>query len=186
MTKPNLDHPTLPALKEAFPDGKLVATEFRGETTVVVPPPLLHDVLHFLRHDERCRYDFLSDIIGVDYLRYPKSKGPEGRFGVIYNLCSTELTRRLFIKVLLDPSLDTSGVEEDPALRLPSCCDIWPGAEWPEREVFDMFGIRFDNHPDLRRILLWEDYPAYPLRKDYPVRGRGERESYRVIDRSSA
>ena len=186
MPKPNLDHPSLGPLKEAFPGAGLVATEFREETTVVVPPTKLHDVLRFLRHDERCRYDFLSDVIGVDYLRYPKSKGPEGRFGVVYNLCATSTAQRIFIKVLLDPSLDTTGIEEDPALRLPSACDLWPGAEWPEREVFDMLGIRFDGHPDLRRILLWEDYPAHPLRKDYPVRGRGERESYRVIDRSSA
>ena len=186
MPKPNLDHPSLPHLKQAFPDAGLVATEFRGQTTVVAPPRVLYDVLKFLRDDERCRYDFLSDIIGVDYLRYPKSTGPQGRFGVVYNLCSTPFTRRLFVKALLDPTLDTSGIEEDPALALPSVCDIWPGAEWPEREVFDMFGIRFENHPDLRRILLWEDYPAHPLRKDYPVRGRGERESYHVVDRSSA
>ncbi len=73
-----------------------------------------------------------------------------------------------------------------PALYLDSVTDIWPGAEWPEREVFDMFGIRFRNHPDLRRILTWEAYPAHPLRKDYPLRGRGEREQYKIVDRTSA
>jgi NADH-quinone oxidoreductase subunit C len=69
---------------------------------------------------------------------------------------------------------------------LDSACDLWAGAEWMEREVFDMLGIRFRNHPDLRRILLWEEYPGHPLRKDYPLRGRGERESYQVVDRTSA
>ena len=94
--------------------------------------------------------------------------------------------QRLFVKTLLDPSIDTRGIDDDPKLHLPTVCDLWPGAEWPEREVFDMFGIRFDGHPDLRRILTWETYPAHPLRKDYPLRGRSEREAYRVIDRDSA
>src|SRR5690606_7679582 len=135
---------------------------------------------------------FLSDVAGIDYLNYPAQRTlaadspARGRFAVVYNLVSVQHNRRLFVKVHLDPSLDTSGVEPDPALHLPTVTDLWPGAEWPEREIFDMFGIRFDGHPDLRRILLWESYPAHPLRKDYPVRGRGERESYRVIDRTSS
>jgi NADH-quinone oxidoreductase subunit C len=186
-SKPNLDHPTLPLLKAAMPKVKLLATEFRGQTTVVVPKDDVHTALAFLKHDKDCRYNFLSDIIGVDYLNYPSSKNaPKGRFGVIYNLCSTIFERRLFIKVLLDPSIDTSGTEHDPALHLRTATDIWSGAEWPEREVYDMFGIYFDGHPDHRRILTWESYPAHPLRKDYPLRGRGERESYRVVDRDSA
>jgi len=192
---PNLDHPILPLIKAAFPNAKLFATEFRGETTLVVEPAVLHDLLAFLRNDEKCAYDLLSDIAGIDYLRYPKAKSapegmPTGRFAVVYNLLATGTTgpesRRLFIKVLLDPSLPTDGIVEDPALVLPSVTNIWPGAEWMEREVFDMFGIRFTDHPDLRRILTWESYPAHPLRKDYPVKGRGEREDYRVVDRDSA
>ncbi len=184
-TSPNLDHPTLPIVKAAFPDAKLLAAEFRGETTLVVQPSDLHAVLAFLKQDEQCSYDMLSDVVGVDYLRYP-DLNRDGRFGVVYNLLSLRDNRRLFVKTYLDPTQDTSGVEEDPALYLPSVCDLWPGAEWPEREVFDMLGIRFTDHPDLRRILLWEDYPAHPLRKDYPVRGRGERETYRVVDREDA
>jgi NADH-quinone oxidoreductase subunit C len=193
MVKPNLDHPTLPLVKQRFASAgtsggvKLVATEFRGQTTLIVPSASLHEVLRFLRDDPACAYDFLSDVTAVDYLNYPAPKGaPAGRFGVIYNLVSTTHNRRLFVKTMLTPTLDTTGVEDDPALHLPSACDIWAGAEWTEREVFDMFGIRFDGHPDLRRILTWEAYPAHPLRKDYPLRGRGEREDYRVIDRESA
>ena len=190
MTTPRLDHPTLPRLKEHFPEVRLFATEFRGQTTVVVPPAHLHDVMVFLRNDPACDYDFLSDVMGVDYLNYPKGRGlPEdaqGRFGVIYNLVSYRHKQRLLVKVLRDPSMDTGGIEDDPALHLPSVCDIWAGAEWPEREVFDMFGIRFDGHPDPRRILTWEAYPAHPLRKDYPLRGRGEREAYEVLDRQSS
>jgi len=88
--------------------------------------------------------------------------------------------------VFLNPSLPTDRIVADPARFLDSVTDLWPGAEWPEREVYDMFGIRFRNHPDLRRILTWEAFPAHPLRKDYPLRGRGEREAYRVVDRTDA
>ena len=191
----HLDHPTLPIIKEAFPDAKLFATEFRGQTTLIVEVPVLHSLLRFLRDDDRTKYDLLSDIAGIDYLRYPKPTHapeglPAGRFACIYNLTATGTSgpesKRLFIKVLLDPSLPTDGIEEDPALVLPTVTDLWPGAEWMEREIFDMFGIRFTDHPDLRRILTWESYPAHPLRKDYPVKGRGEREDYRVVDRDSA
>lgn len=178
-----MPHPTVDRLKQQFTGRGLRAAEFRDDTTVIVPRELLHDVLRFLRDDAACGYDFLSDVFGVDYLNYPDA---DHRFAVVYNLVSTRLNRRILVKVLLDPTLDTSGIEDDPALHLPTACDLWPGAEWTEREVFDMFGIRFDGHPDLRRILLWESYPAHPLRKDYPLRGRGERERYRVIERDSA
>ncbi|RMH13417.1 MAG: NADH-quinone oxidoreductase subunit C [Planctomycetota bacterium] len=181
---PTLDHPTFARVKEAFEGKKFRATEFRGQSTLVVEPQDLLDVMRFLREDEQCRYDFLSDVIGIDYLGYPTPM--PGRFAVVYNLVSYEHDRRFFVKVYLNPTRPTEGIEEDPALYLESMCPIWPGAEWPEREVFDMFGIRFRNHPDLRRILLWEDYPAHPLRKDYPLRGRGEREMYRVVDRTSS
>jgi NADH-quinone oxidoreductase subunit C len=192
MAKPNLDHPTLPLVKQRFPDTKFLATEFRGQTTLVVPNDKLHDVLQFLRDDSQCAYDFLSDVTAVDYLQYPARQPipgePEktGRFAVVYVLVSTVHNRRLIVKTLLNPTLDTAGIEDDPALHLPTVTDLWPGAEWTEREVFDMFGIRFDGHPDLRRILTWEKYPAHPLRKDYPLRGRGERDDYRVIERDSA
>lgn len=182
--KPNLDHPTLKLVKERFPDRHLRATEYRGQTTLIVEPADLHDVMAFLRTDPRCDYDFLSDVVGIDYLNYPASM--PGRFAVLYNLCSYRRTDRIRVKTFLDPSIPTEGTDEDPALWVDSVTDLWPGAEWTEREVFDMFGIRFRNHPDLRRILLWESYPAHPLRKDYPLRGRGERENYKVVSRTDA
>lgn len=182
---PNLDHPTLAQVKAAFPEASLKATEFRGETTLVVETQDLLPILAFLKDLEAGPYDFLSDIVGVDYLNYPDHSLP-GRFAVVYNLNSFATNLRLFVKIYLDPSLPTDGIQEDPALYLPSATGLWPGAEWMEREIFDMFGIRFSDHPDLRRILSWEDFPAHPLRKDYPVRGRGERETYRVVDREDA
>lgn len=178
------NHPTLAVVKGAFPGRKLRATSFRGQTTLIVEPGDLHAVMKFLRDDERCAYNFLSDVTAVDYEGYPAKT--LGRFAVIYNLCAYDRDDRILVKVFVDPSIPTEGIEHDPALHVDSVCDIWAGAEWMEREVFDMFGIRFDNHPDLRRILLWEDYPGHPLRKDYPLRGRGERESYRIVDRTSS
>jgi NADH-quinone oxidoreductase subunit C len=184
MAKPSLDHPTLPRVKAAFPDVKFLAAEFRGQTTLVVPNEHLHRVLRFLRDDPECDYNFLSDVTAVDYLGYP-SETP-GRFAVVHLLLSHRHDRRLTVKVHLNPTVDTSGIDPDPALDVESATDIWPGAEWREREVFDMFGIRFRNHPDLRRILTWQEYPAHPLRKDYPLRGRGERETYKVVERDEA
>lgn len=178
------DHPTFAHVKSAFPTLDLHATEFRGQSTLIVRPGDLLRVMRFLRDDPRCLYDFLSDVTCVDYLGYP-AKMP-GRFGLVYNLCAYARDDRFFVKTFLDPARPTDGIEEDPGLWVESMCPLWPGAEWTEREVFDMFGIRFRNHPDLRRILTWEAYPGHPLRKDYPVRGRGERESYRVIDRTDA
>jgi NADH-quinone oxidoreductase subunit C len=184
---PHLDHPSLARVKEAFADVPFLASEFRGQTTLVLAPPqkdLLHRVLRFIRDDPHCDYNFLSDVTAVDYLGYP-AKQP-GRFAVVHLLVSYTHNRRFTVKTYLNPTLDTSGIEPDPALEVDSAADIWPGAEWREREVYDMFGIRFRNHPDLRRILLWKDYPAHPLRKDYPLRGRGERETYKVVTRDEA
>lgn len=176
-------HPTVDRLKEKFAGKGLKAGNYRGQTTVIVPADFLHDVLRFLRDDEQSAYNFLSDVVGIDYLNYPDAVG---RFGVAYNLVSIRHNRRIVAKVYLNPSVETTGTEPDPALHLPTATDLWPGAEWMEREIFDMYGIRFDGHPDLRRILTWEAYPAHPLRKDYPLRGRGERDDYRIVSRDSA
>ncbi|MDA0803473.1 MAG: NADH-quinone oxidoreductase subunit C [Planctomycetota bacterium] len=181
---PKLDHPDLPVVKAAFPAARLMATEFRGQTTLVVPVGILPDVARLLRDEPKCDYSFLSDITAVDYLGYP-TRMP-GRFAVVWVLASLSRNIRLRLKVFLDPTLDTSGIEPDPGLVVHSVTDIWAGADWMEREVFDMFGIRFTGHPDLRRILLWRDFPAHPLRKDYPLRGRGERERFAVAARETA
>lgn len=181
---PNLDHPTFKLVKARFPAKRFRATEYRGQSTLIVEPADLHEVMAFLKNDASAGYDFLSDLGGVDYQGYPAPT--IGRFAVVYNLIATARDDRFFVKVFLDPSLPTEGNTPDPALSVDSVTDLWPGAEWMEREAFDMFGIQFRNHPDLRRILLWEDYPAFPLRKDYPLRGRGEREQYAVVDRTSA
>ncbi|HYD01257.1 MAG TPA: NADH-quinone oxidoreductase subunit C [Phycisphaerales bacterium] len=181
---PNLEHPTFAAVKARFPGSKFKATEYRGCSTLIVTPADLHAVMEFLKNDASTRYDFLSDVTAVDYLGYAAPQ--PARFGVVYILRSYEKDEMFIVKTFLDPSLPTDGIAEDPALYLDSVTDLWMGAEWMEREVFDMFGIRFRNHPDLRRILLWESYPAHPLRKDYPLRGRGEREDYRVVDRTDA
>lgn len=183
-TKATLDHPVFGVVKQAFPGLKLRATEYRGQSTLIVEPKDLLAIVTFLKNDARCGYNFLSDLGGVDYLNYPAPM--PGRFAVVYNLVSFSRDDRFFVKTFVDPTLPTEGAAVDPALALDSVTGLWAGAEWMEREVFDMFGVRFRNHPDLRRILLWEEFPGHPLRKDYPVRGRGERDMYRIVDRTSS
>jgi len=182
--KPRIDHPTIARVKEELLDMKLRATEFRGDTTLIADPKDVHRLLRFLRDDPSCNYDLLCDVTAVDYLDYPAST--IGRFAVVWIMANTESAARIRVKTFLDPSLDTSGIADDPALYVDSSTDIWEGAEWREREVFDMYGIRFNNHPDLRRILMWKDYPAFPLRKDYPLEGRGERINLAIVDREEA
>ena len=182
MTAVVLEHPSPAAIKRAFPDAKLQVAEFRRQTTLLVPAAKCHEILRFLRDDPECDYNMLLDLGGIDYLGYPAPQ--PARFAVVYHLVSYRFNQRLRVKVSLDPSLETTGIQDDPALYLDSVTDLWAAAEWAEREVFDMFGIRFRGHPDLRRILMWKDYPAHPLRKDYPLRGRGEREHYQRAARS--
>jgi len=188
-----LDHPSLPPLKAHFPQTKLLAGEFRDQTTVVVPRESILEVGTFLRDDPAMRYDLLSELNGVDYLNYP---GATHRFAVNYGLVSVSNSRRLWLKVFLDPTRDTAPQtavrdenileEGDPGLKVDSVTALWPGAEWMEREVYDMYGVIFVNHPDLRRILTWNGYGSYPLRKDYPLRGIGERENYKIATRQGA
>ncbi len=138
-----------------------------------VKPADLLDVLRFLRDDGRTRFEQLIDLTCVDYLNFP---GASDRYGVIYSLLSLTHNHRIWIKCFVN----------DPRPTLPTATAIWPGAEWMERELYDMFGIVFEGHPDLRRILTWDGFEAHPLRKDYPLRGKGERENYPVLNRDDA
>jgi NADH-quinone oxidoreductase subunit C len=129
--------------------------EFRGETTVVVPPQHLAGAAEFLAGEPSLRFTYLSDITVVD--RFPM----EPRFELNYHLLSIDRGLRLRLRVRL------AGLEPS----VPTLTPIWPTANWHERENFDLFGIRFQGHPDLRRILMPDDWEGYPLRKDYPVEG---------------
>ncbi len=168
------------ALRAAFPDIDFSAADLpvclgqNGPLAVIrVATERLFEVLEFLRHDDNCLMEQLCDLTCVDYLNFPDARD---RFGVTYSLLSLTHNHRLWIKCLVNP----------PQPTVPSVCGIWQGANWMEREAYDMFGIVFEGHPDLRRILTWEGFEAHPLRKDYPLRGRGEREDYEVIFRDSA
>ncbi len=129
--------------------------EFRGETTVVVPRERLVRVAEYLAGEPSLVFSFLSDITTVD--RYPI----EPRFEVNYHLLSLERRERLRLKVRVPGS----------EAVVPTVTSVWPTANWHERENFDLFGMRFEGHPDLRRILMPDDWEGYPLRKDYPVEG---------------
>ena len=129
--------------------------EFRGDTTIVIPREFLRAAAERCRQDAKLQYDLLSAATCVD--RFPH----EPRFELIYQLVSIPRREKVRLKVRVsgnDPVVD-------------SLVPVWPGANWLEREIFDLFGIRFHGHPDLRRILLPEDWEGYPLRRDYPVEG---------------
>jgi len=188
-----ITHPAFEPLKQAFPDIKFMAGEFRDMITLIIPRESILRVCTFLRDDERTKFDFLADLNAVDYLGYG---GAEHRFAVNYGLTSTQYNNRLWLKVFLDPERDTApGVDVrdeeaeqkgDPGLIIDTVTTVWPGAEWPEREVYDMFGMIFRGHPDLRRIMTWNGFGSYPLRKDYPLRGVGEREAFKIVARDGA
>jgi NADH-quinone oxidoreductase subunit C len=160
---------TTAAITNRFPDAKV--SEFRGQTRVVVKSESLYDLLSFLKSERG--FDFLSDITCVDYLNYREATD---RFGLVYILVSTGTNDRITVRTFLN----------EPDLVVPSVVPLWEGANWLEREVWDMFGITFDGHPDHRRILLPEEFSAFPLRKDYPLQGRGERHNFERIERSEA
>lgn len=142
-------------LKEWDAQAVAEVIEFRGEVTVVVPREHLRRAAEFLAAEPSLRYTYLSDITTVD--RFPI----EPRFEINYHLVSLDRLERLRLKVKLGGA--------DPVL--PTVTLVWPTANWHERENFDLFGIRFDGHPDLRRILMPDDWEGFPLRKDYPVEG---------------
>ncbi|MGD0462381.1 MAG: NADH-quinone oxidoreductase subunit C [Tepidisphaeraceae bacterium] len=186
-------HPALGPLKAKFPDVKFLVGELRDMVTVVVPRQDILRVCMYLRDEPSLRYDMLAELNGVDYLNYP---GAEHRFAINYCLLSTAHNNRLWLKVFLDPTLPTLpktaprdeelAEKGDPGLKVDSVTSAWSGAEWMEREAYDMIGVIFVGHPDLRRILTWNGFGSYPLRKDYPARGVGEREDYKIVTREGA
>lgn len=169
------------ALQTAFPElgieGRPLCHHIDGRASdqiwVRLPAERLVDVMTFLRDDPRARFEQLIDLAGVDYLEYP---GATDRFAVIYALLSHTHNHRLWVKVFVN----------DPDPAVPSMTSLWAGANWPEREVFDLLGITFIGHPDLRRIFTPEGFRDHPLRKDYPLRGKGEREAFDVVTRETA
>ena len=157
---------TTAALRTAF--GDLPISEFRDATRVVATADSVYGVLAFLKNQHG--FDLLVDLTCVDYLNYP---GAKDRFGLVYLLANTQTNQRITVRAMVN--------DPDPMVR--SAVGRWEGANWLEREVWDMFGIRFDGHPDLRRILMPDAFTAFPLRKDYPLQGRGERHNFPVLRR---
>lgn len=157
-------------VQEQYPDAILDVSDARGELTITVRKDAIYELMAFLKSDSDLAYNFLADVTAVDYslMEDVLMKYDYARFVVVYHLLSTEKKERLRVKV---------PVHEN-ELSIPSVTSIWKVANWLEREAYDMFGINFENHPDLRRILMPDDYEGYPLRKDYPLRGRGERETF--------
>ncbi len=154
----------LQKIVETYQDFILGTHDQHGDETVIVMRDALPDLFHFLKYDPDLAFDMLLDVTAVDCVKMRNEPDglPEGhRFFVVYHFRSLGLRQRIRIKVPLS--------EDDPVI--PTACGVWKGANWPEREAYDMFGIVFKGHPDLRRILLYDEFQGYPLRKDYPLRG---------------
>jgi NADH-quinone oxidoreductase subunit C len=143
------------AVQEAFGDQLVDTIDFRGEMTLVVARDHIVDILALLRQRPDLSFDRLSDLTAVDYL----DMGVDPRFAVVYHLMSRGSLARLRVRALVP--------EDDPSIA--SVTGLFPTANWPEREVYDLFGITFDGHPDLKRIMMPEDWDGHPLRKDYPI-----------------
>ena len=149
MTGPEL----LDSISQSFGPKLQEKTEFRGETTYTILPPDLREVAKFCR--DELSFDYLIDITSIDNF------GQEPRFAIVYELYSMTLAIHLRLKLRVSEDLGT----------VDTVSDIWPTANWHEREIFDMMGIKFNGHPDLRRILMWDGYPYFPLRKEFPLEG---------------
>ncbi len=142
-------------LKARFGETVLATEEFRGDLTVTVKKEEIVGVAEFIKTEPDLAFDLIIDVLGVDMYR------PEGRFEVVYIVYSLSHKRYLRLKVRVG--------EEDPVV--PTVTGVWPGANWHEREAFDMMGLRFSGHPDLRRLYMPEEFEFHPLRKDFPLMG---------------
>ena len=152
MSKAALDR-----LGERFADEIVFTHQKFGDDTAVVKRDKIVEIMTFLRDDPLTSFEMLTDLTAVDYLNER-----EPRFEVVYHLNSLSKGQRLRLKVQL--------ADEDP--KVPSVLSVWKSANWMEREAFDLYGIIFDGHPDLRRVLLYPEFEGHPLRKDYPMEGR--------------
>lgn len=142
-------------IKKKFPEEVKDVVEFRGQVSVTIKKDKILEIMRFLHDTPELYFDYLVDVCGVDYLGKK-----DVRFEVVYHLLSIKYNHRIRIK---------AEVSEDDC-SIDSVVKIWAGANWHERECYDMFGISFRGHPDLRRILMPEDWEGYPLRKDYPLK----------------
>ncbi len=155
------ENPCVAALRARFPAAIVRAHVMWGETTVVVAHDAIHDVVRFLRDDPAHAYNYLVDITAVEY------RDADQPIELVWHLRSLPWQRFVRLKVELPRGA---------SLEVPSVTDLYAGADWLERECFDMFGVTFTGHPDLRRILMWDTYKeGHPLRKDFPLRGRFSR-----------
>lgn len=150
---------------------ELSESSFRDNRRIDVPAAKLFDLLSSLKSDYG--FNMLIDLTAVDYLEY---EGATDRFGVLYMLLNVTSGERLIVRTAVNL----------PDPKLPTVYSLWRSCDWLEREVFDMFGIVFEGHPDLRRILMPEEFTSFPLRKDYPLKGRGERHNFPVITRAGS
>ena len=149
--------PTVAALERGLPGAVVQVSYWVGDWTVIVTPDRLLGVMRFLKDDMATAFDYCSDLTAVDWP--PREK----RFDVVYCLYSTRHRHRLRVKVRVS--------ETD---EVPSVTEVWPAANWLEREVYDLFGVNIVNHPDLRRIMMPDEWQGHPQRKDYPLEGPGE------------
>ena len=172
-TETEVPSQTLKTLASSLGAGSLTTGRFRDNLRVYLSPDQLIPALTCLR--DQCGFQLL-EVGGVDYLAYPGRAAGKARFEVHYVLLNPDTHERLVLKVGVD----------DPNPTIPSAVPLWMGADWMEREVFDMYGITFQGHPDLRRILMPEEFAAFPLRKDYPLRGRGERHNFPRLTRNES
>ena len=147
----------LKQLKDKFPEAVIADQDCRGDLQVTVTVDALVEIMQFLHDDEQLAFDLLVDVLSID--NSERRRTP--RFEVVYVLVSTAAGHRLLVKVPL-----ADGEE------IPTVTGIWHSADWAEREVYDLMGIRFAGHPDLRRILTWDSFEGHPLRKEFPLLGK--------------
>lgn len=159
------------ALADAGLAGEIVfGKRFRDQDFLTVRKDRIVEILTLLRDHADCEYKMVSDILGVDLLGFDR----DPRYEVIYSLYSLSTRRRIVVKAQVsedDPTIDTAS-------------DVWPAANWAEREIYDLFGISFNNHPDLRRLLMPDDWVGHPLRKDYPLGGEEVEFSHNVREQA--